>query len=79
MALTDDYSARVADVIRRANEAAGRTPIMLASLTGISRETLKRRLIGGSPFTTKEIALISPHIGMTPTEIFQAADDQTAA
>jgi lambda repressor-like predicted transcriptional regulator len=76
---TDAYSARVADIIRQANEAAGRTPIKLATLTGISRETLKRRLTGGSPFTTYELALIAPYIGMSPTEILAAAEQDSAA
>jgi lambda repressor-like predicted transcriptional regulator len=47
---------------------------MLATLTGLSRETLKRRMSGGSPFTTYEIEIIAPHLGMTPTQIFTAAD-----
>jgi transcriptional regulator with XRE-family HTH domain len=73
-----DYSVRVAAVIREALNAKGFTTNKIATLTGLSRVTLARRLAGGSDFTTRELALIAPHIGMTPSDISIAAE-QTAA
>jgi transcriptional regulator with XRE-family HTH domain len=79
MAIPPDYSVRVAAVVREALTRHGISTKGIADLTGISRPTLARRLAGGSSFTAAELALIAPHIGMTPSGISLAAEQAAAA
>jgi hypothetical protein len=79
MDITTDYPARVAAVVEEAMTASKITTNRLATLTGIPRETVRRKLLGKPPgFTATEIALIAPQIDMKVSDIYLAAEGSAA-
>lgn len=51
----------------------------LASKTGIPISTLRRRVIGFSPFTTDELFVVTTLLGVKMSEIISRAETQAAA
>jgi hypothetical protein len=66
MATKTPFPERVALSVDAAIGEAGETSTSIADATGIPRSTLRRRLLGSSPFTVAEIASIAHHLGTTP-------------
>jgi response regulator of citrate/malate metabolism len=62
------YAAQVAVKVEKAITAAGFTVTAISAATGISRETLRRRL-AGSPFTVAELASIAHVIKAQPGDL----------
>lgn len=62
---TETPQERVAKVVRAAVAAKGLSSPSLSLATGISRQTLDRRLSGKSPFNIDELARIASAIGCT--------------
>lgn len=66
MHTTTTFPARIARSVGAAIEQAGRTSTSVADAIGIPRSTLRRRLIGATPFTVAEIEAVALHLHMTP-------------
>lgn len=63
------FPVRVAGSVAEAISEAGETSTSVADATGIPRSTLRRRLLGSSPFTVAELGLIAGHLGTTPEQL----------
>lgn len=75
--VTPPSNQTVAARVRVAMEQAGHSEKSLADITGIARSTLRRRLTGGSPFTTAELAAVAPVLEVKLVELL--ADEESAA
>lgn len=67
----------IAQRVRVAMDDSGQSEKSLADETGIARTTLRRRLSGGSSFTTAELTSICPLIGASLIDLL--ADEESAA
>lgn len=70
----EQHARRVAEVVKRALEAAQIPQREASARTGIPMTTLVRRLGGSSPFKANELAALSGLIGCTVSSIFEAAE-----
>lgn len=68
----DTYSQRVTDSVVAAVSESGHTLNALADGTGIARNTLRRRLNGASPFTTRELELLARFLEVDVLELAAA-------
>lgn len=68
------YIAGVAANIAAAVRRSGITAIELERRTGISRHTLKRRLVRADSFTVQELALVSAALGTNVRDFFPVKD-----
>lgn len=64
---------QVASAVREAMTRQGVTGVALAEATGIPHVTLSRRLRGHTPFTIAELAPIAEHLGVTLSDLVEAA------
>ena len=51
----------------------------LAEETGISLSTLKRRLLGATPFTIDELGLIAEYFGVSIVEVLTPIEERAVA
>ena len=63
------FPEQIARSVGAAIEQAGRTSTSVADAIGIPRSTLRRRLIGATPFTVAEIEMVAIHLDMTPAAL----------
>lgn len=68
------YVAAVASAVEQEIATFGYSVKSLADTTGIPRATLQRRLLGVSPFTSAELALIGQALGVAPSRFLIAAE-----
>jgi len=75
--VTPPTNQTIAARVRVAMDEAGQSEKSLADVTGIARSTLRRRLTGGSPFTTAELAAVAPVLEVRLVDLL--ADEESAA
>ncbi|MBF6187593.1 helix-turn-helix domain-containing protein [Nocardia farcinica] len=63
-------SKRVAARVRAAIEESGLSERQVAEITGIARETLRRRLVGKTAFTIDELEAIAHELGKGDYTVF---------
>lgn len=75
------YSAQVAENVKTAIKASGRSVLSVAEATGIPRPTLDRRLRsnGGSPFSVREVKDIAIELGLTAAALLTVEDAAASA
>jgi len=65
----DAPSQKVSRSVRSLLASRGETITALAAATLIAESTLKRRLLGHSPFTLEEAGYIARHFGVSITDL----------
>lgn len=65
----ETWSKRASRAIRALLASKGESIESLAESTGIAHSTLKRRLVGTSPFTIDELQLIAEHFDVTVSQV----------
>jgi len=66
---TDNLTPTVAENVKAAMTAAGESLLSMERGTGLTRDKLRRRLTGTSPWTTPEIALVSLHLKVSVSDL----------
>ena len=70
----DDYTKKVAAILRREYERQGLSYAALADMTGLGRATVERIINGKRPVTTFYLNLLCPIFGTTPGAVMNEAD-----
>jgi transcriptional regulator with XRE-family HTH domain len=63
------YPQIVAEAVKQAMTAANHTEASLSEASGIPRVTLRRRLLGVTPFTVAELAAIAAALGVSVEDL----------
>lgn len=74
-----DITPRLAEILRDAMAAQGKTILGLATATGIPYATLHRRIHGKAPFTTNELAAVAAELNTTASALFAAVEQTPSA
>lgn len=72
--VVDEYTKKVASIIRRHQEASGISYRSLVDLTGLSLSTVERLLNGKRQITIAYLYALAPHLGFEPHEVLAEAD-----
>ncbi len=67
----ESLSSKAARSIRALQAGERESIEILAETTGIAHSTLKRRLLGISPFTIDELGLIATHYGVEVSDLIK--------
>lgn len=65
--------------VRTAIDRAGQSQVGVSELTGIPRETLRRRLLDINPFTIDELEQIAEALGLAPDAFLDSRRWQEAS
>jgi hypothetical protein len=79
MATKTTYPEQVRRNVDVAIGQADETSTSIADGTGIPRSTMRRRLIGSSPFTVAEVGLIAIYLKTTPEDLAAGHIAETVA
>lgn len=71
----DDYTLKVAAVLRRHYKATGKSYTQLAEATGLARATVERILNGKREANTRYLDVLCKEFGVTPGSVLNEADE----
>ena len=68
-------SLRIAQIIRERKEEVAISDYVLADMSGIPRQRLRRAMVGDRPFLVDDLEAVATALGLIPWQVMREAED----
>lgn len=72
-------SLRIAQIIRRRKEEVAISDYVLADMSGIPRQRLRRAMVGDRPFLVDDLEAVATALGLIPSQVMREAEQADEA